>query len=315
MSNRKNIAEILIKKIVLMKVSLFCNCFSKIPEKDVDILEWLKDPTYKDLILSLRNMSRKEYIRTKKYLPAVTPMGIFRERNNNGLISYSGLLCIDIDANDNKHITDWERLKSLIPIMIPSYYIGLSTSGDGLMLLVKCNRLDIYKQCLNIVYSTLESELKIHPDRCCADLCRLRFVSYDPSPYINAGALPIEESWLMVRYPSEQIEWTRKQTSLGYGYQFKDIKLLEFILKNIELYQIDITREYVAWFRIGCAIATITDVSSYFHRISKFHPEYDIYACEKQFQACKKYRNHYNIGTIFYYCKYYGLNFKEYYGK
>ena len=47
----------------------------------------------------------------KLSLPAVTMSGVFAGRGADKLVQHSGLLCLDIDRQDNNHIPDFNQLK------------------------------------------------------------------------------------------------------------------------------------------------------------------------------------------------------------
>jgi len=65
---------------------------------------------------------------------------------------------------------------------------------------------------------------------------------------------------------------------------------VEFVLQRIEAARIDLTCSYADWLKL--AFAFIDEFGSagrsYFHKISKFHPEYDPSKCDKQFDKCLK---------------------------
>jgi len=63
---------------------------------------------------------------------------------------------------------------------------------------------------------------------------------------------------------------------------------VENIITKIENLQIDFTINYTNWLAIGFSFAAEfgEDGREYFHRVSMFHPEYDIYSCNLQFDKC-----------------------------
>ena len=297
-------------EIIDNKVSAFSNCYTTTPCEEVEILEWLQRPSHKELVLPLREMSEADYKLHKKMLPAITPMGTFSERNSAGWLTYSGLLCIDIDAADNPSITDWESTKQILGQYMPGlFYAGLSTSGRGLFLLVRSYYMTKYRQTLDRVYAMLEKH-NIHPDKRCRDCSRLRFASYDENPYIDMNVKAVDAMDLLSDVFSEKYNkpYTPVKPKIS---QIKDCGLLELAVRRIEQSQVDITKTYASWFEIGCSIANVTDSSEYFHRISRFHPQYNEAECEAQFQKCKGYRNNYSIATFIYHCAKYNIYLKN----
>ena len=65
---------------------------------------------------------------------------------------------------------------------------------------------------------------------------------------------------------------------------------VEEIITRIEANQIDITNAYSDWRDIGFAFATEFGQQGreYFHRISRFYPDYSTFECDKQFDKCLK---------------------------
>ena len=85
----------------------------------------------------------------------------------------------------------------------------------------------------------------------------------------------------------------------------------ELIIKRIESQCIDITANYNNWLNIGFALANEYNESgrSYYHRISRFHPNYYVIQCDQQFDKCLKSNGHgINIQTLYYIAKKAGIN-------
>jgi hypothetical protein len=64
----------------------------------------------------------------------------------------------------------------------------------------------------------------------------------------------------------------------------------EIIVKRIESTQTDITGSYSDWRDLGFALADEFGESGrdYYHRLSRFYPDYSASECNKQFDACLK---------------------------
>ncbi|NLZ95414.1 MAG: VirE protein, partial [Bacteroidales bacterium] len=72
----------------------------------------------------------------KLQLPAFTPSGTFKTRNKKGLIKHSGYMCIDIDADDNPGISDWQAVVFELGKLPQVAFAGLSVSGNGVFALI-----------------------------------------------------------------------------------------------------------------------------------------------------------------------------------
>jgi len=86
---------------------------------------------------------------------------------------------------------------------------------------------------------------------------------------------------------------------------------LEQITQQIETTQTDITHDYNTWLNIGFALSHQLQENGreYFHRISKFHPEYNPNECDQQYNKClKSNKEGITIKTLFYIAKNAGIN-------
>lgn len=114
-----------------MPISLFKSTFSDeqasvTPEA---VLASIRNGKWAEQILLLRTLSPEEYKKEKTKLPAVTWSGLFKERLNNALLEYSGIICLDIDHIDAAHIA---LLKKQLLEDEFVYFAFISPSGEGL---------------------------------------------------------------------------------------------------------------------------------------------------------------------------------------
>jgi len=101
---------------------------------------------------------------------------------------------------------------------------------------------------------------------------------------------------------AERTNFTSEKSPLGD---------LGVILSRIESTQTDITASYPDWRDIGFALADEFGESGrdYFHRISRFYPNYSSSDCDKQFDACLKSNGHgVTMKTFFHLAKQAGIN-------
>lgn len=303
-------------------VSLFKSFTDPRPVGEVDILHWLLEPSHEllevlDLIRKTDDKETRNAIKAR--LPAVTPSGLFEVRRIDALIAHSGLICLDIDAEYNPEISDWDALKLRLPNLDHILYAGLSASGRGLFCLVP---IADGKRHLQHFFA-LERDFReagIVLDPSCKDVSRLRGFSHDVSAVVNFDARSYEKvseasvtghrtasERPLVRNPSPKTEQLREAKEPNPALRLlqpTDLarmaavleprrpskqRFLE-LLERIEAQRIDITTSYCDWFTVGCVIATLfgADGMSLFHRISVFYPRYDYDECERLFSEILK---------------------------
>lgn len=88
---------------------------------------------------------------------------------------------------------------------------------------------------------------------------------------------------------------------------------VENIITRIENRQIDLTINYTNWVVIGFSFASEFGEAGrdYFHRVSKFHPDYKIHTCDLQFDFClKRPQGRITVKTFFFLAKSAGINIR-----
>ena len=134
-------------------------------------------------IPSLRNLRGEEFKKAKSELPVACFGGKFSARSKNAIISGSGLMILDFDAN---HISELESVNERLRKNKHVYAVFLSTSGNGYKALVKIpeTKSDAeYKEYFN-AFSEDFSEI----DESGKDISRACFFTYDPDLYVNKSA-------------------------------------------------------------------------------------------------------------------------------
>jgi len=107
------------------------------------------------------------------------------------------------------------------------------------------------------------------------------------------------EIWLFERRKFNPGKWLKnqkpqKQEQESTGVDGKSpVKIqheVEVITRRIENTRLDLTCNYLDWLKLGFAFADEFGPAgrTYFHRISKFHPEYDPAKCDEQYDKCLK---------------------------
>ena len=288
-------------------VSLFENVFSKEPVREVRLDKFLFASKFKERVEAYRASGDDEFRKKiKKGLPCVTPSGTFRQRRESGMIKHTGLLCIDIDSKDNPRI-DLEKSKQIIGEYFPSlYYAGLSLGGEGIFLLFRILNPEMHKPHFEALALFLNKQFRLQVDRSVKSPVSLRVASYDENPYYNPNPVPFPYTM---------------ETDVKSGHVIRTVTQKENILKRVkkavsimQAERIDITNQYQNWFKIGCALAYEFGENGrhWFHMISRMYKNYNEGDCDIQYSRCLKYKKDdgAKIGTFFYLCKRYGVNYE-----
>ena len=120
----------------------------------------------------------------KSFLPAFTISAQYAgKRIRENLISYSRLICLDIDQKGN-NVEDWPQLRDLFFESFPEVLMSaLSARGNGLFLIVRledCATPETHKQYFQALYNIFHKKLNVTLDKSCSDVGRLRFMTCDP---------------------------------------------------------------------------------------------------------------------------------------
>lgn len=255
---------------------------AKAPDDEFDINQLIEVIKYGYLKENIEILRKTKDEGIKKYkLPSVTVSGTFSERNKNNLQEHSGLIQIDIDD-----VIDFkEQFDKLIKD--PYTYVAFkSPSGNGIKLIVKINpSIDTHLEQFLALEKYYLEEYGIEIDKACKDIARCMLLSYDPDLYCNPFAEVYAECFM-----PEKEEVTIQKVPINYTFKFdssNDRDLIEKLTYEIECNQIDITNDYLNWIRIGFALgATLgEDGRDYFHRLSRFYPNYSYKECDKKYTS------------------------------
>lgn len=232
----------------------------------------------------------------KRQLPAFMPSGVFTRKTADGLQEHSGFVCIDIDSKDNAGVKDFDRLKEFV-FQIPQVsYCGLSAGGAGFFCIMPIT--DPAKHC--DYFRAIERDFRecgITIDRQCCNVNRLRYVSYDPAPYINTAAKAYDYVYPMKDHGARHVPCMVADAETKEKF--------ESVLREIEAGKIDITENYGQWFEILCAIASTfgEDGRKYAHAVSKWHKNYCPDETDYKYSEALKHDYGYSIGTFFHHAK------------
>jgi len=254
-----------------------------------ELVRGIAEPTeqIRNIITTIRNLPKDRFnVRSKSLkttLPAVTFCGTFKANRSaeNGWISKTGLICLDID----KVLGDVERYKEDIANDPHTLAVFKSPSGNGLKVLIK-SQYDNSNQ-FKALYNSLESyySLKhfVRTDSNCSDYNRLCFLSYDPDIYVNWDAEEYE-----YEFTEEETEPVDEILPIDNDDKHEDVKKL---ITKLEADKLDITSSYDDWLKIGFALAHQfgEDGRIYYRQISSLYDGYDYVECENQYNSCLRY--------------------------
>jgi hypothetical protein len=269
--------------------------------KPMPLRDFLFDERLKDEILRIRSIDDKARRNAlKRTLPCATISGVFSpSRKAENLQRHSGLICLDIDGQDNPAITDWENLKSQLSVLSQIAYCGLSLSGHGLFLIVpvaypSCHRQHFLQLCEDF------HGMGITLDRNCGDVCRLRTMSYDANPYVNERAL------IYNKVKKEPLH----RTAFIYDECGDDtIDKVARCCQEIELRHIDITSTYEDWYRVGFALTSLGERGrEFFHICSRQNEKYKENETDRKFDSLLKSNGNITVATFFLACRQHGVN-------
>jgi hypothetical protein len=207
--------------------------------RDVDfILDRIKKGTSKELVNLIRS-KKGDCTELKKKLPAINFQGKFRERNDLGLIDFSGLMVLDFDKFNT--MQDAERFKKSIFSDLYVFCAFVSPSGLGVKVILKIpNEPDNYKSYFDGANTYFSSD---NFDTKTGNISRLCFESYDPKILIRKdsnvfdiieqpdieqigvyeSALPIQSD---ARIIDNLIKWWEGKFPMGTGNRNNNIFVL-----------------------------------------------------------------------------------------
>lgn len=264
-----------------------------------EFLDGIKGGRWKQQVENVRAVidDKAEYDKRKSYCPGATIWGTFIIRKAEKSDVPSGLMAIDLDHLTESEIQRVFNLLKSDPFVFAAFR---SIGGKGLCVIF---RVDYYRWLDSFegirIYLTETYGLVMGWDASVKDICRLRFVSYDPETYTNYKAQ------LFKKYPRKEKKEAKPR---GFAHTPTDIR---YVLDQIHAKAVDLTGSYEDWFRIGWALISEygEEARGIFHEVSGYHPAYDADECDKKFNYLVATRPHsIKIATFYYYCHNAGLD-------
>lgn len=260
----------------------------------------IKNGTWQDLVFEIHTApDDKTREQLKRTVPYFTTSGTFKSRSNEGLIQHSGLIAADFDDVPNINAA-FDKLEK-DPY---TYAIFKSISGTGICVIVKINP-NRHAESFEGLQEYYYNNYRLNIDLACRDIPRARFISYDPSAYLNTA------SKLFELYPKKE---TKEQTAERNTKYLHTQSKFERVLGKVDR---DITGNYRQWLALGFAIASEygSNGVDYFIHLSSFSASFDRQDSYKQYMNCVKYirtqPGSYSISTFYYYAKLHNIDIRD----
>lgn len=133
--------------------------------------------------------TKKEADAIKQELPCILFSGEFAQRNGNGLIKHSGLMCVDFDKYENDEV----MLQHRAMLEQNPHFILLFTSpsGNGIKGVVRIP--EATKETHPKYFKAFQEKFDFdYWDKSCSNVDRVCYESYDPEIYVNNDAIIFE---------------------------------------------------------------------------------------------------------------------------
>lgn len=268
----------------------------------------IKFPNFKNETLKIReteDKSKRDILKATT-LFSVTPSGEFTRRNQNDLITHSGIICLDFD-----HVLDLDDLKSklLSDKEIDTLLLFQSPSGEGLKWFIRIppNALT-HVLYFEAIQNYIKLTYNIEVDKKCKNISRACFLSHDPEAYLNAGS-PNE---LGKEFLSKWIPITQYNIENDNELSFDsshNIEKVRSIIEQLTDNKINIAEDYEDWLKIGFSLCSLEENGrDFFHSISKLSNKYDKREVDDKFSSLlSNYNGEISLGTLFYLAELYGI--------
>lgn len=224
------------------------------------LAEFLKDASSHQLIQQIRMTEDKaERTRLKSGLPCATISAICPDgRKADDAFEHTGLICIDIDGQDNLEFGSGAELKAEVCKVAEVAYCSLSASGNGCFAIFQLSHPENHRGHFLALQRLFKSRLSIVIDGQCKDVKRFRFASYDSEPYINDNAMPFR---IIDAATKPKPNPTKATVAMGQRTcnESPEATLDKVARLTEELVGrgIDLTDGYSNWIEIGMALANL----------------------------------------------------------
>lgn len=286
------------KNIFEQKISVYSSVYDN-TGYTMPLLDFLLDESIKDTVEAIRMIDdKKERDKKKSMLRMGTISGVFAPtRKVENIVSYTSLMCLDIDGKDHPQISDWEIVKQQLCKIPQIAFASLSVSGRGLFLIIPIAYPELHK----LHFKALEKDFKrmgLTIDNKCSDICRLRGQSYDANYYINPNAAVYQK--IIREERTAHQPYNRIQTDDD------TMNKVSSLCAAIDRLNINMCEDYADWFAVGASLASLGESGrTPYHICSRQSSKYIKTECDKKFNNLMQTISKFTIGTFFEICKRY----------
>lgn len=242
-------------------------------------------------------------------------------RKETDPFQHTGLLCVDIDGQDNPAFPDAASMKSEICKVAEVLYCALSVSGRGCFAIFRLATPDNFEGHFKAINRLFKLRLGLNIDTQCGNIKRLRYASYDPEPYINPDApdFRVADKVEASRCgkssddepPAPRPTRSQSDSTTSPHQELSDEDMAERYVAELERSHIDITTSYDQWVKVGMALSNLGDSGrDLFHRVSRLNPNYKSGETDKKFSELMRTSRSVSIATFFHICHEHGVRVK-----
>lgn len=280
------------------KISIFNSIKDTLNYEEIEMLQYLidtRDGRWEDIVSDCRLIKEKDKRDAfKRGMPTATLSGLFRERNDAGLIEHSGFIAMDLDEVENLPVVK-RKLEGDKYV----YSVFMSTSGNGLRVIFRIEH-SKHREAFLGIKTYLFNEYDIVSDPNGVNVSKPYVVSFDPYLYLNPNEIPIFKKYV-------------KETPIKKVADFVHTSGdFESILKQIVSRGINICEDYNDWLKVGFAFSEQFGENGrgFYHEVSRQSQKYKSAVTDKQYNYCLKARGttKANISTFYYLAKINNVN-------
>lgn len=254
---------------------------------------------------------KTERTRLKSGLPCATISAICPDgRKADNAFEHTGLICIDIDGQDNSGFGSGAELKAEVCKVAEVAYCSLSASGNGCFAIFRLSNTENHLGHFLALQRLFKSRLGIVIDGQCKDVKRFCFATFDTEPYINPDA----DVFRIIDMANKPVPNTKTANTALTPRAWKDnmettVEKVAQLTSEVVRRGIDLTDGYNNWVEIGMALANLGEVGrEFFHAVSSVYPGYDQTKANVKFTNLLRTTRKVTIGTFFHQCEAHGVN-------
>ena len=275
------------------------------------LAEFLDDTSSHQLIQQIRmteDMAERTLL--KSSLPCATISAICPDgRKADDAFEHTGLICIDIDGQDNPGFGSGAELKAEVCKVSEVAYCSLSASGNGCFAIFRLSHPENHLGHFLALQRLFKSRLSIVIDGQCKDVKRLRFATYDSEPYVNNSAEPFR---IFDATTTPKPNPTKTTAAMGQRTWNENpeatIDKVGRLTEEVVRRGIDLTDGYSNWVEIGMALANLGEAGrDFFHAVSSVYPGYDRAKADTKFTNLLRTTRKVTIATFFHQCEAHGV--------